>query len=151
MLLCKYKRCMFDCQNGIEMFWVLGILWYRVWSPKNVMLVHQGIGIDVLGLISLWVYMDRHSFCAIHCFFKEASGNKKIGGLAEYVTIDIQHVHKIPASLSCALKTLFGGYLTNHEAISVLYVNLRSGSCDLCWVCSNCMACSQTRKFQQRW
>jgi len=54
--------------------------------------------------------MDRHSFRVIHCFFKETSGNKKIGGLAEYVTIDIQHVHKIPPSLSCALETLFGGY-----------------------------------------
>jgi len=53
--------------------------------------------------------MDRHSFCAIHCFFKETSGNQKIGGLAEYVTIDIQHVQKIPANLSCALKTVFCG------------------------------------------
>jgi len=53
--------------------------------------------------------MDCHPFCAIHCFFKETSGNKKVGGLAEYVIIDIQHIHKIPVSLPCALETLFAG------------------------------------------
>jgi len=35
------------------------------------------------------------------------------GGLAEYVTADIQHVHKIPDGLSCTSRTLFGGRRLN--------------------------------------
>lgn len=80
-----------------------GIHWCHAWSQRSVMLVHLVIGIGAPRSTSLCVLIFSQHFRGHNRNTKRQgkSADRKGGGLAEYVVIDVQHVHKIPDTISC--------------------------------------------------